>query len=118
MFWHNLDWSESLEKPLVWVHPTPWIESHHPWKVPLKQSSEPVQHLGGHGTIHMAIVFGPKTLIQQGINNLDSLCISNPKPNMLQKSRDGEPKRECTMMEGEFLVRGDGINDHLTNIEL
>ena len=66
----------------------------------------------------MAIVFGLRALMQQGMSSLDLLCSSNLKANILQQFRDEEPKRECTTTKGKVLVEGDGVNDDLTNIEL
>ena len=77
-----------------------------------------IRNQRSHRTIHMAIVFGPRAFIQQGINNLDSLWSSNLKANMLQQSKDEESKRKCTMMERGVMVGGDGIDNHLANIVL
>ena len=77
-----------------------------------------IRNWRSHRTIHMAIVFGPRAFLQQGINNLDSLWSSNLKANMLQQFRDEESKWKCTTMERGVMVGGDVIDNHLTTIHM
>ena len=102
--------SEFSKQPSVWVHLAPWLESHPPQQVPLKQPIELVQHLGGH--------WEPKRLWDHthgySVWPKSSHVTRHEQPEPFMQ----EPKRKCDMTKGKVLVEGDGVNDDLTNIEL